>query len=125
MQVTIIDAGRTESHPAERRDCTVRALAVAAGVTYEVAHDELAKAGRKNGRGIKLASIIGRGKLSRFTFRRVGRSPKTVQRFLKEHPQGRFLCRKSRHAFAIIDGVIYDSSPRRDMERITHAWIVT
>jgi len=39
---------RLKSPRGERRDCGVRALAAAAGVSYEVAHHELAKAGRKN-----------------------------------------------------------------------------
>ena len=36
----------------EARDCTVRALAAASGMPYSRAHHVLARAGRKNGRGI-------------------------------------------------------------------------
>src|SRR5512138_901139 len=52
------DGGRTVAgFTSEKNDCTVRAVAVGCGVPYDVAHDELARRGRKNGRGVQFYSL--------------------------------------------------------------------
>lgn len=45
--------------------------------------------------------------LIQISYRKVGKHQPTIPIFLKKHPEGRFVCVKSRHAFAIIDGKVY------------------
>jgi len=120
------DAGRTETHPHETRDCTVRALAVAAGIPYEQAHAALKAAGRTDRKGIVLAQAInsGRLKLEGRKFVDVLKTPTCLGFFLKAHPKGTFLCRKARHAFAIVDGILHDNQALGSRMRVTHAWVI-
>lgn len=41
----------------EKNDCSVKAVALVCGVSYDVAHAEMAKQGRKNGRGAQTTAI--------------------------------------------------------------------
>ena len=117
-------AWQGRSQQGEARDCAVLALAIAAGASYEAAHAALRAAGRKRRSGAKLIAWIRDGKLPGFKFRRVVRRNQTLARFLREHPQGRFLCVKYGHAFAVVDGVCLDSWARKPGEIVKAAWVV-
>src|SRR5205814_1701981 len=103
---------RPDEFSDETKDCTVRALSVAADISYEDAHAAMEMAGRKPKRGIrtKLALI----KLAPiFESKAVIRGRITIGRFCQRFPKGRYLVRRNRynggHAFAVVDGIAYDA----------------
>jgi hypothetical protein len=91
-----------------RADCTVRAFALVAGVGYELAESIAADAGRKPGRGFKSEKLIAEAKALGYSFRKVRMGSRSLAKFLREHPAGRFFARKRGHAFAVIDGATND-----------------
>lgn len=111
---------RPQGFEKEHNDCTVRTLVRCTGIPYKLVHDELAKFGRKQGKGIAMWGI------ARIVFKRLllnaVETPAwmTVNQFIKKHPKGTFYCLKRGHVFSIQDGVAYDLSGMRS--RINHAW---
>lgn len=119
----------------ETNDCAVVALSHAAGIGYKLAHEIFAAQGRRSRRGVKISQIESAfvACASRFSFKvvptpssfreslrriswggfrrtysRTGGA--TVAQFVSTLPKkGRFLLCSSHHAFAYIDGVIYDN----------------
>jgi len=116
------DGGKEDDGFNEYRDCTVRALAISAGIKYYIAHHIARDAGRKNRRGFYVPKIIKEAKKNGLQFYKCVRSSITIQKFLKKYPKGRFYCRRSGHAFAVIDGVILDTTPNTPYQRITEAY---
>src|SRR5882757_6395218 len=54
----VTDSGRSQSRrPKQTNDCTVRAYALAFGIPYDSAYDQLAGAGRKCAKGFNLKSL--------------------------------------------------------------------
>ena len=132
------DAGRTLSHPNETNDCTVVALANAAGISYAKAHELAAWVGRRNRCGMKKDAIKrmlrnldinGLGtikevfveaplhvsrRLGGFSFRtRTRRVGISVASFLYTLPKkGRFYLGCTTHAFAYVNGTVVDNLPR-------------
>lgn len=101
--------------------CSINAFSLIAGIPWAEAKELLTCAGWRNRRGIHR----GWTKLvPGWRFIRVVRKTQTVNRFLKRHPQGRFIVRKRYHIFAVIDGKVYDWGSRGRMVRLTHAWRV-
>ena len=114
------DGGRQSSgFFAEQRDCTVRSLACAADIPYVDAHRVLKKSGRKNGRGwwsergLATASQEGLLDFVAIPFGRTVRNMRisypTVAQVLARLPQGRYIFNTRKHAFAVLDGVIFDT----------------
>lgn len=83
----INDGGK--SIPNEVRDCTVRALSIAKGISYESAHAELKNAGRKNGHKFEFKEWANKNLGNKLGFRR-----KTLGKFLKEYREGRFILKR-------------------------------
>src|SRR5260370_27733350 len=52
------DAGRKFTHPGEHNDCTVVALANAAGISYKDAHEFAAQVGRRPRHGMKTKTQV-------------------------------------------------------------------
>jgi hypothetical protein len=104
--VIVTDSGRrAEGFCGETNDCTVRATAILLNQKYAEAHAALAQCGRKPKDGFnypKAAKKLGLQPRPEF-------SCKTVQRVLQELPPGRFVLRISKHVFAVVDGVVYDT----------------
>ena len=107
-----------------RRNCTVIALAAVTGLPYDQAHTIAKKAGRKDDRGFQSSKLIKyfNTKFGRNQFRKIKRSTITVQKFCKKYPEGRYFVRKRGHAYAIIDGCVWDKSDPKPLERIVEAW---
>lgn len=90
----------------ETNDCSVRAFAVAADITYAKSHALHRFVGRIDRKGTyrhqsaKVAEMLG-GK-------RVEMARMTVARFIRENPVGAFWVARSGHAFAIVNGIVYD-----------------
>lgn len=126
----------------ETNDCTVRALSIAAGISYEEAHALLAAEGRKNGKGIYFKSMFipilarlgfhaQRVALHEIiaTYPGVHSGLKSVTthhpaRFAKVWPKGTFMMFTPRHVLTIKDGVNHDWTKGRAI-RAESLWRVT
>jgi hypothetical protein len=102
------DAGRPPAWFNERKDCTVRAFALAVGVTYLDAFRELARLGRRTGRGFKFR-LVAEGRPDLFTRTQLLKGKrKRVRTLLPQLTSGRYVLRINRHVFAVVDGVLFD-----------------
>lgn len=120
------DGGRADAGlPTERRDCVVRAVALAFGMPYaEVHHLAATEWDRKPRCGTyphKYHSWINRQATKKIIH---PKEPMTIRTFLREYPVGTFICNVAGHAFAVRNGVILDSWQQSDLCRIKHAWRV-
>lgn len=132
----VINTLQLRTVPRETNDCTVRALAAAARIPYEVAHATMAKHGRKQFKGTyhetqvkayaehggELRAICGSTRGARYRSRNSDNVPHvdgiTLGKLLERIPMGRFVCIVDGHAFAIIDRQLADGSPLRAGTRI-------
>ncbi len=107
-----------------KRNCTVLALAHVANIPYLKAFDIAKQAGRKDNKGFRSQKLIAfaNKKFGRNCFRKTKRTAITVQKFCKKYPTGRYYVRKKGHAYAIIDGIVYDRIKPKPLERILEAW---
>ena len=114
------DGGRSKSlRPNEKNDCTVRCLAIAFGLQYDLAYDILtAAAGYRPGKGCHFRQWLGK----RRTFNRYritwiefpavkGQQRMNPVIFAKTYHRGRYICRTAKHVYAVIDGVVQDNNP--------------
>jgi hypothetical protein len=96
----------------ERKDCVVRALAVAGKLTYARAHELLAEAGRKNGCGTPHSSIqqaVAQLFPGAVKIRAPNRSCPLAQMLLFGYfDKGSYLVITTRHALAVVDGTVHD-----------------
>jgi hypothetical protein len=133
------DAGRNQSHPTERNDCTVVALANAAGISYREAHEFAFQVGRRHGHGLKkeairtmlrnvdISGVATARELATIApvfhihnsesiygyRRRARRTGISVASYLATLPKkGRFYLGCTSHAFAYVDGVVVDNLSR-------------
>jgi hypothetical protein len=126
------DGGRRkEGFTQEKNDCTVRAVAIACEVSYADAHEELRQRGRKDGKGFAMTPsfkanpvVCGKRLVKAFDF--IDNQGKciclvTARRMF---PRGRYIVRKSGHAFALIDGVDHDLSGNSKWIMVKAMWRV-
>jgi hypothetical protein len=114
----------------ERWDCSVRALRVAAGLSYEQAHATLGRFTRRPRYGVQAIVMFyacGAHGLPPVEFGTTGylraRPLPTLTQFLKAHPTGYYVLMRSGHFFAVINGVVHDwAHGTGARSRITHAW---
>jgi hypothetical protein len=112
------DGGRRISgRPGETRDCTVRALALALDIPYDIAHAGLAKLGRKPRHGF-LFRMPNLGEFSKVLEECPEYSCRTVRKVLPELMQGRFIVRVRGHVFAVVGGTALDVSPTKPGRRV-------
>ena len=111
------DAGRsTSKRPRQTNDCTVRALASAAGAEYDRVYDTLAAAGRKGARGFDIRTWAKRAEFNGYRFAWLGfPAVKGMWRvnpvlFALKFPEGRFILRTAKHVIACVDGRISDTT---------------
>lgn len=122
--------------PRETNDCTVRALAAAANISYDQAHATMAKHGRKFGQGTyhdtqvnayeehggELRAIFGTTKGAKYRANKVENVPHvegiTLGKLMEKIPMGRFVCIMRGHAFAIVDRQLADGGPLKAGTRI-------
>mgnify|MGYP003624745160 FL=1 len=116
----------------EKNDCAVKAIAAAAGVSYETSHaftGEYLMRTRRMGTllGMFLPNITKEPMMlgsKRVEFKSLGnikitngyklygevvRRKKTVKSFIKDNPRGSFVVSVAGHALAIVDGVLIDN----------------
>lgn len=105
-----------------RADCTVRALVAVTGLDYAVAETVGTAAGRKLGRGFRSASIVAQCQRMGFKFRKLRFTRKrTLERFIREYPKGRYYVQMAHHAFAVIDGAASEAHLSLGV-RVRAAW---
>jgi len=115
------------SPPSEKNDCTVRALAISTGSTYNKAYMLLCSAGRKRNRGFVIEKFLKKNcsYLGHCFHKLPFRKPITIQKFIQKYPKGVFYTKIRGHVFVIKDGAVYDMVEPRPMQRVTAAWEVT
>lgn len=95
----------------ESKDCTVRAICIAAGIRYADAHACCELAGRKLNRvffsqkGLNVAKTLG---LLDYDVVPPLQGTYTLSEVLKLYNRGRYVVEGRHHAFALIDGVVHD-----------------
>lgn len=108
VNVDVTYTNKDTAYTMDKNSCTVNALAIAAQVPWVVASNALKQAGRRPDRGFVDETAIKAGKIKGFKFTRVIRKPISLAKFLVKHPLGRFYVGSPRHAFAIVNGKVYD-----------------
>src|SRR5216684_4002870 len=116
-----VDGTRGE-YKNEKHDCTVFAISIAAQMPYGAAHRELELAGRKARKGFPTRQFIS-FKQNRIANYRVSEVPlfairPTLARVRHLTQSGRYIVTITRHAFAVIDGIVHDSYPSGGRARV-------
>lgn len=111
------DAGRGASRrPRQSNDCTVRAIALAAGLPYDAAYDRCAEEGRRCGRGMHLKDWLPVATVNGYRFVWTpcpavkGEWRENPVTFANRHPSGRFILKLAKHVLACVDGVVMDTT---------------
>lgn len=104
----------------DKNNCVPLALAAATNMPLAEATEVCRVRGRLHGHGTPTF-------VTRAIFGAYGKSVElrhriTAERFCRLHPVGRFILRKSGHAFAIVNGKISDHTRRRSL--IREYWVV-
>ena len=124
------DAGRSQSkRPKQKNDCTVRALALTFDLSYDDAYDLLHQNGRRSGRPFPFPAWIQHAPLGQsllwHSFPAVkGELRMRIATFCRLHPAGSWILLKSKHIFAVHNGVVLDEDAPRDNCCIYGAWEV-
>lgn len=113
----ISDCGRTAAgFASENNDCTVRSIGHATNSGYAAAHAFMAHNGRRPRRGAYFQAILARHQRTPILGHRIQPHPirqtKGLAALLRFHPElaeGTWILHSTRHASAIIDGVVYDT----------------
>ena len=110
----------------DKADCSVRALAVATGCTYQQASAIYSAAGRMLKKGTNVETSV-RVHEQWLKMRRItDYDGWMLAAFIAANPKGRFVLHKRGHAFSVIDGVLHDwedtTKPRTEIRRV---WEVT
>jgi hypothetical protein len=92
-------------------NCTIISLSISAGIPYEKANEIGTEAGRKKNKGIYLSKLYYIARKKGIRFRKIPVKRISLKRFLLKYPKGRFVLERYGHAFCVIDGIIYDTSP--------------
>lgn len=93
-------------------DCTIRAISVAEGKTWDETYEELSDIAQQN--GIILDDVNFIEPLLDSRYKRCCYSSKTVGEFVEENPEGTFLITMNGHITCCIDGIIYDTFDCRE-----------
>jgi hypothetical protein len=129
------DGGRAQSRrrrsKIDRGDCTVRAVAIACGISYDEAIDVLNPDGSGtsivNGRflfdHVMADSTINGWRFEWISFPTVKGQPRmNSPTFSRQFPVGRFICVEANHVVAWIDGVRHDLFAPYERRCIYGAW---
>ena len=103
------DGGAKNAGFKEKRDCTVRAVAVCLELSYADAHAIMASLGRKEKDGFTFRSKTVGDRLGLELRPELGCL--RLETVLPELQQGRFIVRVGRHVFAVVNGQVRDTYP--------------
>ena len=126
MRVHLSDGGKAETRRKGTRDCAVRAVAIALGLPYEVAWQELSAHANVNpsqGYHRKALGTYLAAKGWQWTpTMKIGEGCQ-VHLCADELPSGTLIVRVSKHFCAVIDGVIHDNhDPSRNGTRCVYGY---
>ena len=107
------DGGLQKSGISDKDNCTIRAFAIGFGMPYKDAHYMGELAGRSNGEGYWMYKIMNKAREYGYDSTEF-KGGMTLGKFLKTFPKGRYICVRNGHAFAVIDGKIYDEIDNRN-----------
>ena len=122
------DAGRGSSkRPKQVNDCTVRALVLTRGLSYDEAYDVLKAAGREcNKRFLMVAYLNQQPWAHKIAFQAVkGERRMNPVTFTKQFSSGVYICRTAKHVFAVLNGVVFDDHKAGPSRCIYTAWKIT
>lgn len=88
-------------------DCTIRAISVAKGISWDEAYEELSTQARRKGLMMDSAEFI-EGYLDK-EYSRICPREMTVAEFLNKHLIGTYLITMKGHITVIKDGILYDT----------------
>lgn len=88
-------------------DCTVRAISVAEGKTWDETYEKLSDLAQDKGTLLDDVEFIEDYLDDRYN--RVPHYAKTVEEFIEEYPRGIFLITMNGHITVVIDSVLYDT----------------
>jgi len=106
----------------ERRDCGVRALAVACFCTYEEAHAALKSVGRKNNCGTSAKRLIQAGRILGYKLEKKNAAG-TLANAKRELPTGQWIAHTRDHFVGVVDGIAHDWAAN-SRKRIKYAYKV-
>ena len=113
MRFQLNDGGKNSSkHLDERNDCTVRAVAIAFDIDYNLAHSTLKKLGRIDKKCFSLHALLKEEKFKGKKIERITAARRmTVKTFLDQHttPNGIYVVRINGHAFAVKEQAVHDT----------------
>lgn len=95
----------------DKNDCSVRAFARAAGISYDAAHKRFADHGRKRGCATQLitTALVLREAFPDARGVNMKDLPMSIAEFVDRLPRdGAYIVHTNRHAFAIVDGIVHD-----------------
>jgi hypothetical protein len=135
---TVLSVDRGVTSTAETNDCTVRALANAAEIPYDVAHRVLKKHGRKDRKGatfatlnaayqecgFRLVSLHGDGKRACFAARHTNTDSRkwkdgiTFGKLVEQIPYGEYIINVTGHAVAVVNGKVIDTFHNNARKRV-------
>lgn len=88
-------------------DCTIRAISLAEGISWEKAYDNLSKSAKKM--GLMMSSVEAIENYLDQRYKRVSCYSKTVGDFIKKHPHGIYLITMPGHITVLKNGINYDT----------------
>jgi len=110
----------------DKADCSVRALACATGVPYEVASVTFSAQGRQVRKGTETRVSIQVHEVVLGMKRIEMAEGIRLEAFLEVAKTGRYIVHKRGHAFAIVEGVVHDwEGTSRNETTLTRVWKVT
>lgn len=102
------DGGLQKSGIKDKDNCTIRAFAIGFGIPYKDAYLMGELAGRSHGEGFWMYKIMDKAREYGYDSIELN-GYGTLSQFVKKNNTGRFICVRRGHAFALIDGKIYDA----------------
>lgn len=115
------DAGRyVEGYKHEKNDCVVRAIAHAYDLPYNHAHATIKSLGRQDRKGFHTPKAM---EVHKYQYKQ-DLPHMTVKTFLRQFPRGVYVLRIRGHAFAVKNGVIYDTFQPKLGSHIRQFWKV-
>jgi hypothetical protein len=106
----------------ERNDCGVVALANVADLPYDTAY-AIAKASGRRARCISYADRVAEAaRVAGVRVRKLALRRRTLGRFVRERPVGRYYVRVGHHIVAVVNGTVTDGTKLTRI--VTHAYAI-
>ena len=121
----ITDGGASKDRIIDTNNCTVMAIAVALRLPYKKAHDYARQAGRKDNEGFFTSRIVETLKTEGYQIQQIPtKKGLTIRAMLIDYYSGRYIAVTRDHAFAVVNGTIYDMGFNKPLKRIKYIYRV-